>query len=91
MTDGNPTAGADEDFDIWVEFNDIGPDGTVTATADFEQRRELDTRRPGGVHIGTEITAGDHEGNRCPATVTGFGPDYVTLRLDFDNFHSGGS
>ncbi len=64
-------------FDIWVEFNDLDPGG-IAGTYHI----------PAGVIFGaemTEVTAGDYEGNRCPATVVAT-KDGIVVRLDLDRF-----
>jgi hypothetical protein len=68
-------------FDIWVEFNDIDDDGHVTSAPDLARDGAVLT-------VGAQIIAGDHEGNRCPATVVGTGVNgmTITLKLDLERF-----
>lgn len=58
--------------DVWAEFNDVGPGGVVAVDGEFA--------------VGAQVTAGDYEGNRCPAVVTGRDGRRVELRLDLDRF-----
>ena len=72
---------SDDDYDVWVEFNDVNADGTVVTY--------LDAAQPGtAVAVGVTLTAGDGEGNRCPAVVIDVDGARVVLQLDLERFQS---
>lgn len=75
-------------YDIWVDFNDIHPDGLVTTYADVEGALNVE---PAMVTVGRVLTAGDGEGNRCPATVFAVGGVEITLQLHLDRFQAAGT
>jgi len=68
--------------DVWVELNDIDPDGCVVTYADMAE--------PGvDLSVGARVIAGDDEGNLVAATVVRRdrrGSGAVTLRLHLETF-----
>ena len=70
-------------WDVWVDFNDIDGSGRIVTYADLI--------RPGHGPYGggAAVTAGDGEGNRCPATVVEVTGHRLTLQLDLDRFEAG--
>lgn len=74
----------EEGFDVWTDFNDIDDTGHVTTYADFVQPGH------GPYGPGAHVTAGDGEGNRCPATVAETDGWRIVLKLDLDRFHPAG-
>lgn len=60
-------------YDIWVDFNEVDTGGTVTSLEKFATR-EMST--------GSQVIAGDYEGNTCPAQVLNVEGGVVSLRLN---------
>jgi hypothetical protein len=68
-------------YDIWVDFNDIYDDGLVGTYTDF-------TEATAEITVGEKVTAGDSEGNTCPATVVTVEGTHAVLQLDLDRFQA---
>ena len=65
-------------YDVWVDFTDVGPDGHV-----FALKRHA--RRPVGV--GDVVIVGDGEDAFAEATVVGFTPSgWIDLRIQPTGF-----
>lgn len=62
------------DFDLWVDFNDVRQDGTVTTLRRFA----CHGYEP---QVGDDIDVGDHDGNHSQATVTAIEGELVTVLL----------
>ncbi len=66
-----------EDFDVWVDFNDVGEGHDPEIVSGFARRV---------VAPGDKVIAGDDEGNRCPAEVINYCPGFASVRLDLSKF-----
>ena len=67
--------------DMWVDFNDLETDGTVSTLARFAGP---DVQ----LHIGAQLVVGDDDGNVCSAKIVSMNPTngLVTLALDMQTF-----
>lgn len=66
--------------DIWVDFNEIDEDGVTTTLLEF-------VNSDAALEVGRELSAGDEDGNWCPARVEAVNDHVVTLRLDLERMH----
>jgi hypothetical protein len=76
-------------YDVWVDFNDIyhddhGDSCVDACAADVAYVAGLPVAA--GFAVGEKVTAGDGEGNTCPAVVTKVAGMRFVLKLDIDKF-----
>jgi hypothetical protein len=67
--------------DLWVDFNELDEHNKLSSLAEFVS--------PGvkSLSIGTVISVGDYEGNRCEAEVLVVDDDLIEVALRGDVFH----
>lgn len=68
--------------DLWVDFNDVGPDSRVHTLMKFASKNAQ-------IAVGSTIIVGDNEGNRCQAQVIGLEGSIVELAVDGNTFRAG--
>jgi hypothetical protein len=65
--------------DLWVDFNDVGPDSRVRTLMEYAAKNVMIT-------LGDTVVVGDSEGNRCEAQVVSIRGDVVELALNGNAF-----
>jgi hypothetical protein len=69
--------------DLWIDFNDVGPDSRGFSSLGFAEAYA-------NIDVGNPVVVGDDEGNLCDAQVLGIEENgVVTLVVDIGTFRSG--